>query len=80
MTSIPKIDPCNNLPSKRYFEIAREMTSGSVENPKWTQDGSSLCCEFRPEKYGAEAIRYDNLVDGESVIAALLAKEFATTN
>lgn len=67
----PRIDD-NNLPPERYFEIAREMCEGPMKNPKWTQDGNSLFCKFENAKYGAVAIRYDNLNFGTSVIATLM--------
>lgn len=72
----PKLDPNNNnLPPESYFAIAREMCSGPVENPIWVQDGSRLMCKFHSEKYGAVAVRYDNLSDGTSVIATLMSAD-----
>lgn len=70
--SLPKVDSNNNLTPNRYFEIAREMTAGKPKSVIWTQNGKSLCCKFESAKYGAVAIRYDNLADGKSVIATLM--------
>lgn len=74
----PKIDPNNNISPKRYFEIATEMCGSPMKNPKWTQDGSSLTCKFTSEKYGAVAVRFDNLSNGTSVIATLMTDDLAT--
>ena len=69
----PGGDPTKYLTPKRYFEIAHEMTRDIrpiLTDPKWTQDGSSLYYQYRNENY--QAIRYDNLANGTSVIATLM--------
>ena len=68
----PEVDPNNNLTQERYFEIAREMTNEPMIDAKWTQDGTSLHCQYRSEKYQAMAVRFDNLANGTSVIATLM--------
>jgi Domain of unknown function (DUF4781) len=68
----PQIDPCNPVSPERYFAIATEMCSEPMNNPVWTQDGQSLMCKYVSEKYGALAVRFDNLPNGTSVIATLM--------
>ena len=68
----PQIDPCNPVTPERYFAIATEMCSEPMKNPVWTQDGQSLMCKYVSEKYGAVAVRFDNLPNGISVIATLM--------
>ncbi|XP_041939895.1 uncharacterized protein LOC121700753 [Alosa sapidissima] len=74
-SDFPQIDPNNNLTPESYFAIAKEMCSGTVQNPLWVQDESSLMCMFHSQKYGAVAVRYDNLADGTSVIATLMSED-----
>lgn len=71
----PVIDQINNLSPEAYFSIASEMCSEEPKDVKWTQDGSSLKMTFESERYGATAIRFENLSDKKSVIATLYAKD-----
>jgi len=73
-----KIDTNNPLSVEEYFRVAREMTSMPVtpENSKITQNGASVCITYE-DKYNNDkscvtAIRYDNLADGQKVIATLM--------
>lgn len=76
----PQIDHVNNISVTRYLQIAAEMCSGPLKNPKWTQDGSSVSYEFVNTEYGAYAIRYDNIAKGTSVIATLYGRERTNPN
>jgi hypothetical protein len=76
----PLVDPFNNLSSERYFEIAREMTNGlHVGKPILSQEGNLLRYTFTSLKYGAFAVRFDNLADGTSVIATLYKQDIPFT-
>lgn len=69
---LPKVDEKNNLSPERYFEIARELVGGKIQNTKWTQDGHCLVLEFKSNEYSAKAIKYINLADNKSVIATMM--------
>lgn len=56
-----------------YFVFARVICSIPEKNPKWTQDGSSVCRQIWHD--GIIAVRYDNPYEGTSVIATLHVKK-----
>ena len=69
-----KVVPDNHLSVERYFEIAREMTSQPItpKNSKITQNGESVCITYNDPSACTVTIRFDNIADGNSIIATLM--------